>query len=234
MFTKEKFFSLTHRRRHKNAGLHLRALYEQKLPIDLHYRAMEEWLKLSPLDETIEQMTDRFHLHMKEAAISLQEHSLLVKRFDTLSDTPYGPLMIYLEDLRSAFNIGNILRTVEAFRLGTVIFSKNTPYIDNPKVQKTAMGTDRAVPTKQGDLSSLTKPLIALETVEGAPSIHDFFFPESFSLIIGNEEYGLKEETLSQADHVIQIPLIGSKNSLNVASAFAIVASHIKNQLSLC
>lgn len=233
MFSREKFLSLPHRRKHKNAGLHLRALYDQKLSLDLHYRAMEEWLNLPRIDETIQQMADRFHLHMKEAAISLQEHNFLVKRFDTFSTTPFGPHMVYLEDLRSAFNIGNILRTVEAFRLGTVVFSKNTPTIDNPKVKKTAMGVTTIVPTRQGDLTTLTKPLIALETVEGAPSIYDFSFPEAFSLLMGNEEYGLKKETLQAADHIVQIPLKGSKNSLNVASAFAIVAAHIKNQLSL-
>ncbi|MCB1072379.1 MAG: TrmH family RNA methyltransferase [Chlamydiia bacterium] len=227
MFTKEKFFSLTLRRRHKNAGLHLRALYEQKLPLDLHYRAMEEWLNLTPIDETIQQMTDRFHLHMKEASISIQEHNLLVNRLDTLSDIPFGPLMIYLEDLRSAYNIGNILRTVEAFRLGTVIFSEKTPYADHPKVQKTAMGTEAIVPIHQGNLSHLKRPLIALETVQNAPSIYDFSFPQTFSLLLGNEEYGLKEETLRQADQIVQIPLLGSKNSLNVANAFAIVASEI-------
>ena len=232
MFTKEKFLSLSHRRRHKNGGLHLRILYEQQLPLDPHYRTMEAWLKLPPLEETNENVIDRFHLHMKEAASSLQEHNLLVKRFDTLSDVPFGPVTIYLEDLRSAFNIGNILRTVEAFRLGTVVFSPNAPYIDNPKVEKTAMGTAAIVPTRKGDLFSLPKPLIALETVEGAPSIHDFSFPKTFSLLLGNEEYGLKKETLRAADHIVQIPLIGSKNSLNVASAFSIVAGVISPQTS--
>ena len=232
MFTKEKFFSLSVRRRHKNAGLHLRALYEQKLPLDLHYRAMEEWLSLPPIQETVEQMTDRFHLHMKEASISIQEHLLLVNRLDTFSDIPFGPMMIYLEDLRSAYNIGSILRTVEGFRLGTVIFSENTPYAHHPKVQKTAMGTETIVPVYQGDLSDLKKPLIALETVENAPSVYDFSFPQTFSLLLGNEEYGLKEETLCQADHIVQIPLLGSKNSLNVANAFAIVAGEISRKNS--
>ncbi|MEM8727625.1 MAG: TrmH family RNA methyltransferase [Chlamydiota bacterium] len=227
MFTKKKFLSLTLRRRHKRAGLHLRVLYERKLPPDLHYRAMEEWLNLFPIRETVEQMTDRFHLHMKEASISVQEYRLFVNRLDTLSDTPFGPLTIYLEDLRSAYNIGNILRTVEAFRLGSMIFSENTPYIYHPKVQKTAMGTETVVPVRRGNLADLKKPLIALETVENAPSVYDFSFPQTFSLLLGNEEYGLKEKTLRQADHIVQIPLLGSKNSLNVANAFAIVTGEI-------
>ena len=92
------------------------------------------------------------------------------------------------------------------------------------------MGTETIVPVYQGDLSNLKKPLIALETVENAPSIYDFSFPETFSLLLGNEEYGLKEKTLRQADHIVQIPLLGSKNSLNVANAFAIVAGEISRK----
>lgn len=234
MFTKEKFLSLTTRRQHKHAGLHLRALYEGKLPLDLHYRAMESWLSLPPLEEKLEKLIDRFHFHMQEAAVALSEDRLLVKQLDTLTDTPFGSVTTYLENLRSAYNIGNILRTVESLRLGPVVFSETMPSATHPKVQKTAMGTEAIVPIKQGDLSVLPRPLIALETAIDAPSLYDFTFPEAFTLLIGNEEYGLKEETVRAADHIVQIPLVGSKNSLNVANAFAISASFIKNQLSEC
>lgn len=234
MFSKEKFLSLTKRRQHKHAGLYLRTLYEKKLPLDLHYRAMESWLRLPPLIENKETLIDRFHLHMDEAAVSLPEDQLLVKQLDTLSSAPFGTVATYLENLRSAYNIGNILRTAEALRLGPVIFSEKMPNADHPKVQKTAMGAHSIVPTKQGDLSTLPKPLIALETAVDAPSLYDFSFPQTFTLLLGNEEYGLKKETLDSADHLVHIPLVGSKNSLNVANAFAIAASVIKNQLSKC
>lgn len=234
MFTQEKFLSLTKKRQHKHAGLHLRMLFEEGIPLDLHYRAMESWLALPPLDEKKENLIDRFHLHMKEGAVSIPEDRLLVKQLDSLSETPFGTVTTYLESLRSAYNIGNILRTVEALRLGPVVFSEKMPTASHPKVKKTAMGTESIIPTKQGDLTSLPRPLIALETALDAPSLYDFTFPKTFTLLLGNEEYGLKEETLRAADHIIQIPLVGSKNSLNVANAFAITASFIKNQLSDC
>jgi tRNA G18 (ribose-2'-O)-methylase SpoU len=229
MFTEEKFLSLTKRRQHKHAGLHLRSLVEESLPLDDLYRCMEKWLTLPPLEETPETLTNRFHLHMDEA-ISLSEDRLLVKQLDTLTKAPFGTVTTYLENLRSAYNIGNILRTIEALRLGPVVFSENMPDSSHPKVQKTAMGTASIVPVSQ----ELPHPLIALETAIDAPSLYDFTFPETFTLLLGNEEYGLKEETLRTADHIVQIPLVGSKNSLNVANAFAIAASFIKNQLSGC
>ena len=175
-----------------------------------------------------------FHLHMKEASVSLQEHNLLVKRFDSLSEIPFLPIHIYLEGLRSAFNIGGILRTVEAFRLGTVVFSDGTPDADHPKVMKTAMGTSSIVPTMKGDVDTLHRPLIALETVEDGLSLFDYSFPNTFSLLLGNEEYGLKKKTLEKADVFLKIPLVGSKNSLNVASCFGIAAAFINKKLRSC
>ncbi|MCB1106936.1 MAG: TrmH family RNA methyltransferase [Chlamydiia bacterium] len=228
LFTQGKFLSLSYRQQHKIAGEYLRALYEKKSPLDHHYKQMEKWLKLPPLED----VQDRFHLHMKEAAIELKERHFLINRYDTPSDAPYGSVHLYLEDLRSAFNVGNILRTVESFRLGTVIFSENTPSYTHPKVIKTAMGVAHEVPCNQKPLSFCPRPWIALETVEGSPSLFDFSFPETFTLILGNEERGVKEKTLLSSDNIVQIPLVGSKNSLNVANACAIAAAFIKAQLS--
>jgi len=232
-FSKQKFLSLTLKRQHKKAGEHLRDLFEKNLPIDIQYQNMEEWLGLPPL-ALFSSIKDRFHLHMKNAAVELKEHNLLVNRFDTLDGDPFGKVHIYLEDLRSAFNIGNILRTTEAFRLGTIVFSKDMPDQQHPKVIKTAMGTASQVPCKQMDLHDCPRPFIALETQESAPPLFEFDFPSLFTLLIGNEERGLKVSTLEMCDYSVQIPLCGSKISLNVASAFAIASFSIKNTLRNC
>jgi tRNA G18 (ribose-2'-O)-methylase SpoU len=63
--------------------------------------------------------------------------------------------------------------------------------------------------------------------------LSDFIFPASFTLILGNEEYGISNESLKLADYIVEIPLFGAKNSLNVACAFAIAASQIRRQLSI-
>jgi tRNA G18 (ribose-2'-O)-methylase SpoU len=49
--------------------------------------------------------------------------------------------------------------------------------------------------------------------------------------MLGNEEYGLSQEALSARDDMVCIPLYGYKNSLNVASAFAIAAGCISHRL---
>jgi len=234
VFNKRKFLSLSYKQQHKKAAELLRAFYEkEEEELLTHYRDLESWLSLPPINSAFPCLADRYHFHLKEASFSLQEHNFLVKRFDSLVEIPYLPVAIYLENLRSGHNVGSILRTVEAFRLGTVYFSEQTPGIANKKVSDAAMGVAPYVPHQTcTSIKQLPSPLIALETIESAPFYFDFSFPKSFSLLLGNEEYGLKRETVEKADHVIQIPLRGSKNSLNVACAFAIIAAEVHKQLN--
>lgn len=233
-FSEKKFKELSHKRKHQIAASLLRELWEKfDEKTWSKYRKISDWLELSPIPQTIPAMSDRYHHHLKESKIMVKESGLLpkVRKKDIPSQTPFLEVSIYLENLRSSFNVGSILRTTEAFRLGKVYFSSQTPAIDNKKVKETSMGAFAHLSCQKGDLKNLPRPYIALETIEGAPSIFSFAFPSSFTLILGNEEYGIKEETLLQTDHCLQIPLVGWKNSLNVASAFAIAASQIHYQL---
>lgn len=145
---------------------------------------------------------------------------------------PFGPIAIYLDHVRSAYNVGSILRTCEALRLGTIHFSPNTPTIEDEKVARTALGADKIVPTvANASLDSLPRPFIALDTSDHAIALNDFIFPSKFTLILGNEELGISPETLAQADDLIEIPMYGAKNSLNVACAFAIAGAEIRRQI---
>ena len=233
-FAKKKFLSFPLAKQHKKAAEELKCVYENKRPIT-SYRLIEKWLFLEPVSNHYEALSNRFHYHLECFSGSLKEHNLLknLKRFDTLSKTPYGLVDVYLDHLRSGHNIGSILRTVEALRLGSVHFSPDMPNSLNKKVQDGSMGAASLVKTHQTPLNQLKKPLIALETVQGASSLFDFTFPKSFTLMVGNEEYGLSKQALSSAKHIIEIPLVGSKNSLNVACAFAIVAAEITRQKTI-
>jgi tRNA G18 (ribose-2'-O)-methylase SpoU len=232
--TEGEFLRLSTRVRHKVAAPLLRRFYEERdAPALADYRRIEKWLGLPHVEPThFQALSDRYHDHLKQAEVSWKEHNLLLPQthqIDAPSAVAYLPLAIYLDNLRSAFNVGSILRTTEAFRLGTVHFGGNTPYIDNPKVQKTSMCAFDKVPCRKGS-EALPGPLIALETLPGAPTLFDFPFPEVFTLVLGNEEYGVSATILSQVSAVVQIPLWGFKNSLNVASAYAIAAGVISHK----
>ncbi len=232
-FTQPKFLSLKESQQHKKAGEILRKIHEGDKTYLPLYRSIESWLSLLPLDLTSpEQLSNRFHYHLSLAKLSCQEHRLLhVRHFDTPSDIPFLPIHIYLDRLRSAFNVGSILRTVEAFRLGTVHFCPKTPTPFHPKVQKASMGASSLVPyIESADYTELPRPWICLETASPSQNLRNFPFPKKFTLFLGNEETGITKDILIKADTIVEIPLVGSKNSLNVAAAFAIAAAEIRAQ----
>lgn len=235
-FQKKKFCSLDAKQQHKKCAQLLCEVYSEpsNLPMSNIYGQLINWMEADlKVPENREEIADRFHYHLKEACISVKEHNFLPRVETTDKETGQTPLpiSIYLDRLRSAHNIGSIIRTTEALRLGTIFFSEAMAEPTHDQVQKTAMGASDWVTCKQHTpLGQLNRPIIALETIPSATAYYDFQFPDTFTLVIGNEEEGCSEATLKTADHFIQIPLYGRKNSLNAACAFAIVAAEIAKQ----
>ena len=238
LFTKRKFLQLDGKQRHKKCAELLRRLYEslhknEPFPEEqfAYYNALLSWMKLLPCEPfDLKRLADRYHWHLSEAGLALKEHHLLpaIRTGDRIAKREFPKVAIYLDGIRSAYNVGSILRTTEALRIGSVHFSPRTPFLDNEKVQRTAMGAAEIVPCFQSTpISELPRPLIALDTCDEAISVADFLFPPVFTLILGNEEYGISDELLKEADYLLQIPLYGAKNSLNVACAFSIAAAEI-------
>lgn len=232
MLTKRKFFQLDLKQRHKKCAELLRRYYEDKTEDFSEYNTLTCWLNLNPYEHTdLKKIADRYHWHLQQAGLSLKEHNLLpsLRTGGHIAKLPFPDVAIYLDNVRSAYNVGSILRTTEALRIGKVYFSSKTPFIDNEKVIRTALGAAELVPCFQNiPLSQLPRPLIALDTSDAAIPVSSFTFPPSFTLILGNEEYGISSESLAEIDTIIEIPLFGAKNSINVACAFAIAAAKIR------
>jgi tRNA(Leu) C34 or U34 (ribose-2'-O)-methylase TrmL len=246
-FTKKKFLSLDKRQQHKHCAHLLKTMYDYlcgqtqaslrnttyDTAVDF-YRIYLSWMHLSwDLPKDTQKISDRYHWHLKEGKISLKEHNLLprIRTQDRTAQKPFGSCAIYLDRLRSAYNVGSILRTTEALRIGPVYFHPDTPFINQEKVQKVSMGTYDLVPCVCIEsLEILPRPWIALETSDEHIEISGFLFPKTCTLFVGNEEYGLCHEVLQKIDFLVTIPLFGSKNSINVACAFAIAAQEIRRQ----
>jgi tRNA G18 (ribose-2'-O)-methylase SpoU len=241
-FTKKKFLALPIKRQHKKCAELLRLVYDQWMTQDWEanwqlYQQLLQWMNIPPCETvTIKIIADQYHWHQQQAQMSKKEHHLLpqIRKGDRPQGEKAWPIAIYLDHLRSAHNVGSIIRTTEALSLGSLYFSPKTPFITHKQVQDTAMGTIQWVACYQGvALSTLPRPIIVLETSEEATPLYDFIFPSSFTLVVGNEEYGCSDETLKLADYLVEIPLRGHKNSLNVANAFAMAAGEIIRQKRL-
>lgn len=235
LFSKDKFLSLPHERRHKKLATMLKSAYLQMLKgesaeeLIVNYRRCASYANEVDLPiKSLKDISDAFHFHASQAGWNLREDSLLPtpQKMDRDTALPKLPLYAYLDNLRSAFNTGSIIRSAECFGFSKVFLGGATPSPECSQVKKAAMGTDSWIDWEShASIESLPRPLIVLETVEDSPAIFDFPFPASFTLAVGNEEYGCSDLLLKEADFFVTIPLRGRKNSLNVANAFAIAAS---------
>lgn len=229
-FQQKKFLTLSLKAQHKKCAELLHELLKSTPALIEHYKELCSWMGLLEPAHQREALLDRYHFHLTQSDTVVKEHNFFITSQDRPEAAASLSITIYLERLRSSHNVGAILRTTEAFRLGEVIFSEDMADFSHPKVQKSAMGAEKWISCQKKPLSACPQPLIALETATNALSLYDFVFPDVCTVALGNEEYGLSNELLNQADFCIQIPLFGRKNSLNVASSFAIVAAEISRQ----
>ena len=142
------------------------------------------------------------------------------------------PLVIVLDRLRSAHNVGNIFRLAEAVGAIKVVCCGYTAAPPHPKLEKTAMGTDKTVPFRWfPDGAAAMRKLkeegclcVAVDTVPGAEDVWDFPVPEQdIALVFGNEALGIAEETLSLCERAVRLPMFGGKSSINVGNCAAVV-----------
>lgn len=241
VFTRDKFLALPPERRHKKLALMLKSAYLKVLSGEDAALSLQNYRKTAsyvsepknPLT-TLKEISDAFHFHVREAKWNLREDSLLPspRQQDRGHSPSRLPMFAYLDNLRSAFNTGSIIRSAECFGFSKVFLGGATPTPDCSQVKKAAMGTDSWIEWEtMVSIESLPRPLIVLETVENSPSLFDYSFPLSFTLAVGNEEYGASDLLLKKADYFVTIPLRGRKSSLNVANAFAIAAACAVNEL---
>lgn len=170
---------------------------------------------------------------------SLYDHEFVVTQKDRLEiPKTTAPLRFVLHNIRSAFNVGAMLRTAECLGAEKIHLTGYTPSIDDSGVKKTAMGMEEHLPCKGEpnvfktieELKVLGFTIIALETSPNAPLIHEFVFPSPCAIIIGNEQHGIEAQILKAADACVRIPVFGHKNSLNAGIAMSVCGYEIRRQ----
>lgn len=145
---------------------------------------------------------------------------------------------VILDNLRSAFNVGSIFRTADAGAVAHMHLTGMTAHPPHKKLEKTALGAFAYVPwtyhertTRAIDtLHDQGMPVVAIEVTPDAKPHHGFAWPQPVGIVLGNEVTGINEKILGRCDHVVQIPMGGHKNTINVATAFGIVLFEILRQ----
>jgi len=144
---------------------------------------------------------------------------------------------VLLDNIRSAWNVGSILRSADGFGFDHAYCCGIAPTPENEAVTKTSLGAEDMVTwSYHKDAVKLVKGLkkegwkvYALEEDPRAVSIESVSIPASRGiLIVGNEVTGVDPDLLDLCDEIYYIPMRGEKKSFNVAIAFGIAAYALK------
>ena len=238
MFTEKKFKSLEPQLRCRKAARILKDAEEalrRGCPVDTPYLEMILRNALEEPEVRLENTSQGFFLHsinsykykvMAKAGIQVADWDMALDTDIPGAERKVLPISVYLEDIRSPFNVGSIFRSAESFCFKEVLLSPNTPTPGQSRAKRSAMGTDVILPwstMKKEELAG--KPVFALET--GGTPIDEFDFPNEGIMILGSEETGVSPELLAMAKAslgIVSIPIFGIKRSVNVGVAFGIAA----------
>ena len=174
------------------------------------------------------------------------ETSLEVRSFDApmsleqYSSLPKNRLYIVLDNLRSAFNVGAIFRLSDAMRVSGLFLCGYTAFPPHLKLQKTSLGTIEYVPWRRFEFTEdavhfLKEQGIAVwaaETTSMSKPYSKMSYPSELGLVFGNEALGVSREVLEKCDDLVEIPLFGFKNSLNVATSCAVLGFKAIEEMS--
>jgi tRNA G18 (ribose-2'-O)-methylase SpoU len=139
------------------------------------------------------------------------------------------PLFGLLENIRSLHNVGSVFRTSDGAGVDLLFLTGYTCPPPRDQISKTALGAEEVVPWKHYKrpmnvvrrLKNQGVTIVALEKNEDSTSIYDFVPGGPVCLMVGNEVEGLSDQLLAEADHVFHLPMLGKKESLNVACAYS-------------
>jgi tRNA G18 (ribose-2'-O)-methylase SpoU len=143
------------------------------------------------------------------------------------------PVIAILENIRSAYNVGSVLRTADAFLIESVFITGYTARPPHKEIAKTALGAQDSVDWKyfentKAAIEYLKKDkykIYAVEQVDDIISLEKISQSsfEKIALIFGNEVSGVEQEIIPLCDGSIEIPQFGMKHSLNISVAAGIV-----------
>ncbi len=144
-----------------------------------------------------------------------------------------SPFTLVLDSVRSAYNVGSIFRTSDAFLVERIYLCGISARPPHKEIRKTALGASDSVAWEheQEILSVVEKlknkgyQIIAIEQAEGSISLQDFEVQtdQKYALVFGHEVMGVSQEVMNLVDACIEIPQWGTKHSLNISVSVGVV-----------
>jgi tRNA G18 (ribose-2'-O)-methylase SpoU len=142
------------------------------------------------------------------------------------------PLVLLLDNVRSALNVGSAFRTADAFALHSIALCGISAQPPHREILKTALGADQTVDWIYfaNTIAAVQYyrehgyQICAVEQAEGSILLQNFVWSEKpICIIFGNEVDGVSDEVMNISDACIEIPQFGTKHSLNISVSMGIV-----------
>lgn len=171
-------------------------------------------------------MKDRKLLNIELGRISPEEYGSM----------PESGVVLVLDNIRSAHNVGSAFRTADAFKADKIWLCGICACPPSAEIHKSALGAEDSVPWEHSDdtlavigrLHADGYTVLSVEQTENAVQLQDFT-PEKgrkYALIFGNEVDGVQQSAVDCSDGALEIPQFGTKHSLNVSVSVGVVLWH--------
>jgi len=148
-----------------------------------------------------------------------------------IQETERFPIYTLLDNIRSLYNVGSIFRTADAVRLQRLYLTGITGHPPRKEIDKTALGAVETVPWAYQEnplevIKSLKRQkvkIIVLEHTSHSIPYDELSIDFPLCLVVGNEVFGVQEKIVELSDVAVEIPMYGTKQSLNVTVAYGVV-----------
>jgi tRNA G18 (ribose-2'-O)-methylase SpoU len=164
---------------------------------------------------------------------------LSVEEYKKTSKTP---VVVVLDNVRSALNVGSVFRTSDAFKIERIFLCGITACPPNAEIRKTAIGAEQSVDFQYFKTTTEAVLLLkndgyrifAVEQAVESVSLEklDLQGVEKLALVFGNEVKGVDDSIMELCDSCIEIPQYGTKHSLNVSVSAGVVIWEVFKRLN--
>ena len=151
------------------------------------------------------------------------------------------PLVLVLDNVRSALNTGSAFRTADAFAIEKIVLCGITATPPHREILKTAIGATETVAWEYAAdtvaairaLQTAGYRVWAVEQAEGSQLLQDLVVPlaSPIALVFGNEVSGVSDEAMAAVNGCVEVPQFGTKHSLNIAVCLGVVVWEVVRQL---
>ena len=173
-------------------------------------------------------MTKRKLLNIELGRVSVKEYKEL----------PESGIVLVLDNIRSAHNVGSAFRTADSFKVDKVYLCGICAVPPSAEIHKSALGAEDSVEWEHVDdtmdaISRLKAEGYTIVSAEQAVSsvMLDKFRPDAdgkYAIVFGNEVAGVRQDVVDASDIILEIPQYGTKHSLNVSVSVGVILWHFR------